>query len=397
VRKRIIATQILIFLTYNIYGQGRTFDGYIVTGGVRYEGEVIYKNEPNIFREIKFLKGGETMSNVFTPSQIEEFGIGQGRKFVTKSINGQNGFMNILIWGDINLYYHLDKDNNKLFFLENDKHGLRQLNESKNDKGYYGILRIFLEEGDLVDTIEETKLTEKSLMDLIITYHKKTGIDYQIIYNNEKLVQNTSFSINVGYTSTETDSPIWKNPSTSNDWYLGLHVLKNISGLRENLFLGTGLSLFSIDINGSYDDIPFDQTRNVYHDFSFKRFIAEIPFYLSFMDKSKEWSPVLSVGVNTQINLASSLQVQVDEYEFVFYDEVVREFVRTFEKDQETDPNIVGLYTSIGIAKKLSNGKSIIISFSYKKHAKNQNRTTSANKLNAYIITSTSVGVSFLL
>ncbi len=193
----------LVLCAVNLYAQSNFKQGFIVTNSNdTIIGYIDYRGDVRNARQCVFKTELKSNSIIYKPFDIQAYRFENDKFYVSKSINKndstQNRFMEFLVDGISDLYYYDDLDvehyiienkEGEQYELTNDKklvkiNGQDYLQRSHQ---YIGILKaVFSDCMEIMDEIDKSSLSQKSLIDITEKYHNYVCDDYEcVVYRKE--------------------------------------------------------------------------------------------------------------------------------------------------------------------------------------------------------------------
>ena len=116
----------------------------------------------------------EDSTTLYTPDQVKEYGLSNGKVFVAKEVDYQKVFLERLVKGETNLYF-FKRGNERTFFVERDSTYFREMPKEQNG-GYRSFLNDYTSDCEAVS--EAVKL---------VSYYKKPLAEFFERYNSCEL------------------------------------------------------------------------------------------------------------------------------------------------------------------------------------------------------------------
>jgi hypothetical protein len=191
--KKLIVTLILLFAGSYVWAQRDFRKGLIVThehdtiyGSIDYRGDI---------RNAKICSFREIESDVvtdFTPFDILAYRFTESKLYISKNIgdpdNPKYVFLECLVKGLVNLFYFRNDNHNDCYYVEKDGAllALEMLEQEviiegkkkiRRLKPYIGVLKGAFNVWEMNGEIDMAKLEHKSLINLVMYWHKSVGAD----------------------------------------------------------------------------------------------------------------------------------------------------------------------------------------------------------------------------
>lgn len=280
---------------------------------------------------------------VFQPGEIYGYGIENRLLFHSKKISGnETMFLEVIYQGTVELYGYRDRFRRNYFFLENIKTGdFEALTEkvigsklrSRVFKTYVDVLKLMLDKSDLIiDRIENTSLTHKSLTNLLVEYDDRYAkLKGKVLQGSkERWPPTTGFYLIQGSSKQTLGDYL----GTGNSYLAGLGIK-----FQKEISRGTKRLYLDLDITFSYEsfeqvytktEIVTDQsivTNGLNFGFistntpirgeveyttlvSLRRFNIGLPINIKYVFPGKKWLLTFNGGISPQQAITKSGQIQ---------------------------------------------------------------------------------------
>lgn len=340
--------------------------GYVISNdGDTTRGFVNYREGSKPFETCSFKPSMDEGSLTYQPTDISGYGFENGKFFLSRqiSIKGESGkvaFLELIISGRISLYKF---DSN--YYVEKEDQGLQQLiNElkevtvdgaifKKHSNRYIGTLKIYvLDCEQMTVRVEETKLSERSLSDLVKAYNQCKGVPSKTFKAKGRLTKavvgltggitfsQINFDASTGYRHLAGNFEVSRTP------VIGGFVNVSSRELGERISFQGGVSYFkSTYHNNNVYEIGLLTERN-YVTIELQQ--LKIPIGICYTFPKRNFTPYITLGVSTTFNLNSSSS-WVQEAELNNVVETYYMTAITFKKNQ------FGGWGSIGVLKSITN------------------------------------------
>ena len=273
-------------------------------------GEIDYRGDI-LMGEVCRFRVNETGKEVkYSPSDIIAYRFNEGKYFVSKELNGKNIFLEFLIKGQINIYYHRDVTGDH-YFLEKEGTKIIELPyeegvKYENDVPYFysstqhiGILNYYMQDAPEFQSriYKMGKPEHYTLIKLAEDYHHKVCKDGEcIIY--EKKIPLLIFNIEIIGGIVKYQNTDYNNDK--NYFQAGILMHACMQRLNEKLYIRTGILYSTLEAN------------NV------KEAVYKIPFQIEYIYPKGIVRPSVALGINlySQFNqsvaLTGGVSVKVD-------------------------------------------------------------------------------------
>ncbi len=366
-----LSRTLLLFLAFylliisNPLAQSNFKSGYVVTLQLDTIRGMIKEQDPYFgFDKCIFKKNGDDVEQLFNPGDIKAFRFDNDRYYVTYQINEKAVFIEEVLSGSISLYKYEEqywiRVGNDFKLLENsieivESNGTRRKREKKE---YVGILNYILSDcTTLSNQILNTKLLERSLTDLLISYYKCT--DERYIYYKENLKWTSfSFGFLAGMTATKfklTDNSDYYIPSANWDTYLSptIGVFGRFGFPKVNRKLGfeVGLNYLQAENNG-YASSAFYFSRDTVvkskkNHYINKSSLLKVPLSVRYKLGNRSVGPTVSGGLNITFILSNENSTQTEEYDLG----VITNYEEPIFEAKSFYP---GLFLAVGLEKSIA-------------------------------------------
>jgi hypothetical protein len=284
-KKTILLLTLLLLIAFISYGQ----KGY-------------YKKDTCMFLGVKMISGGNKLNSrlcqidtekkilTYSPEEISEYGLNDGRVYISRSIainnKEQKIFLERLNKGNINLYFYKD-NNGRKFFIERDGGQLIEIFKTGDDnEGYKDILKSYVQDcNNISDALKLVSFNKLSLSKFADQYN---SCEY-------KPFPHIKYGLIIGYSITNiTDSKIndevLKSAAFKNDYafnigiYLDVPVLVSYFSFHPEIYYQK--NTFTGHYEGSYDiaDIVINSNS------------VTVPVLLRYTHPSTKYRPYIDLG-----------------------------------------------------------------------------------------------------
>lgn len=274
--KRLLTNLAFIFLCSTaLIAQADYRRGYIVKlNGDTLRGFINYQKEAVNNSTCNFKRFEIAIPVNYSPENLKAYGINGGKQYLSTYVNGRRFFIEYLVKGEISLGY-LNRSGQHFFLLAKDEKPVELKSGRMTDENtgiayerYRDFLKDKLVPGDHSVLIQESKLEQASLIELVSRYNEKLNYvysipkrpkdknlihDYNLLGTNKfhfGLIGGTSFySFNPGvkkgnYFMTKCDFNVKPNPTG------GVFFRWNISRARPNWSFQTNLMYQKVSLYG---------------------------------------------------------------------------------------------------------------------------------------------------
>jgi len=279
----------LISAFTGIYGQSNFRPGFIIdTNNQTIQGEI--KDGGDVGNSSICLFRSDETSDIreYLPGSIYGYGFTDSKYYISKHINlddaDQLVFLECLVKGSASLYYFRNKKS-ELYFIEKEGGQLLALtNDAKEvmvngsktkvyTRKYIGLLKaIFSDCFDIQSSIDNVKLTHKSLKSITCEYNECAGKGSAcMIYDNSSRFRLRVGPL-IGFSSNQLSLKgqgqyAAFDFSTSNDPVFGILLDLSFSRLGDKLSFQLGTEFGNNDFNAYYEeDDPIDPFTTNYYD-----------------------------------------------------------------------------------------------------------------------------------
>lgn len=310
--------------------------GYIIThDNDTIEGKILYSGDNNLCSRCKF-KNDSIKKNIYSPATLKAYRFIEGRYFVSKKVDNQIVFLELLIDGELDVFYYRNSAGNDVYYIERDTIPLTELKyeekilyrpdgtmyESKS-KRHQAIIKYCTADApslaDNIDDIEEPK--HENLISIVKQYHDVVCDGNNcIVYSKEipaiKIYLEPILGIQ-NITPNEEDTIIDKS-------YLSTGVLAHFWLPRENekLYFKTGLIYSRYEYTNSHKHlakIPVCLEVQTQRGINMPRISYGINYYLN-----SEITVSCNLGIVSKINnkwrLSVAVDLEFDQYTLFFPD-----------------------------------------------------------------------------
>nr|WP_319401527.1 hypothetical protein [uncultured Carboxylicivirga sp.] len=285
--KGIITTAIIIFFSIlQLQAQSDLRNGYIITNNNdTIYGMIDYSWNRTNDKKCTFKKESNSETQVFIPNDIKSFRFIESKYYDSKNIEidgvTNSVFLELLISGKVNLYYHkglgkyyLEK-NEQLYELKNStevvsKNGYMYETEKRE---FVGVMTYLLQDANIQNYIDKAVLDHKSLIKIAKEYNKQMCSDEEcIIYEKKVAKVKKTYGVVVGLnglsvvqSGTFSDEMYYLNNSQFEFRIypsVGMYYKANMSGENERLYLqfeGT-YSYIDLKTSNSYSEPLYSMT-----------------------------------------------------------------------------------------------------------------------------------------
>ncbi|MDD2797446.1 MAG: porin family protein [Bacteroidales bacterium] len=342
---------------FSIYGQG----AYFLTDSISSTGENIIDNGDLLNAQFCTVEEGKK-SIRYTPYQVKEYGLNDGRIFFSKTIQIGDSLRKVfllqLVKGKISLYYYRGKST-KTFFWEKDSttlHELPKRHKNFSKKGFRDDLADLMNDCDNVkDATTVVNYNSKSLTELITYYNSCT----------KKPLQHFRYGFLLGAGLNRLEVAAFHINSAANlkfsyeaEFSPGIFIdfpieMSNFSFHTDLYFTKTGYYFNSI-----YTDVNF-ATKNT-------TFVANttsiyIPVLLRYTLPTISFRPFFNTGLIYAYNIKNN----TDIYTSTIYPSHIESSI--VDNSLLITKSQIGYSAGAGIEYKLSNEHSVFIDLRYNK------------------------------
>ncbi|OEK01484.1 hypothetical protein BFP97_08100 [Roseivirga sp. 4D4] len=342
-KKLILLCFSFLCLTQTGIGQELYREGFILTSPFdTTRGQIKYYSYNKAAIQCVFRNGDTGEEKVYQPEDIYGYGIEDKLLFNSKQIdNKQAVFLEVIYEGTMRLYGYRDRFRRNYFYLENTTTGdFEALTEkvigdklrNRVFKPYLDVLKLMLDKSDLIlDRIEKTALTHKSLTNLLVEYDKRYA-NFKgkvLLGSKEQWPPTTGFYLIQG----NAQQKLGDYSGTGNSYLAGVGVKfqKEISRGTKRLYLDLDLSLSyesfsqtykrteevtdqSIVTNGlnfAFISTNTDIRGDVDHETTvdLRRLNLGMPINIKYVFPGKKWLFTINSGINPQHALTKSGQI----------------------------------------------------------------------------------------
>ncbi|MFZ4412472.1 MAG: hypothetical protein ACOYOV_05250 [Bacteroidales bacterium] len=192
----------LFFATSIIYAQTDFRPGYILkSNGDTFAGVIDYRGDALMGTACRFKAINDTVETTYSPDDIAGYRFKESKYFVSKEFNGKRFFLEFLVKGKIDIFYHKN-DKGDHYYLAKDsailieippyeteikeKDGIKYLHVSKK---YMGMLMYYMQDapGFQERIASMGNLEHKTLIKLAKDYHSKVCSDRACIVYEKKI------------------------------------------------------------------------------------------------------------------------------------------------------------------------------------------------------------------
>ena len=260
---------LLLLATFSANGQQLYKEGFILNSPLdTVKGKIKYISY-NQAAENCIFKTEEGEETQYKPGDIYGFGIGKDLFFVSKKVEGEpDRFLEVLYQGSTILYSYRDTNSRNYFFLESKDTGkfgaltqkvIGTRNRRRVIRTYMDVLKLLLPESELVaEEIENTSLTARSLVRLLVAYDQRYANTQGIVYNGGSKKTPPKFGVLVGQGVGIFTLNGHKRSAVDRINSVGIRMQKEVSR-------GTGRLFIDVDLILSREDYSktFEASQNV--------------------------------------------------------------------------------------------------------------------------------------
>lgn len=291
-----ILLTILVNLTYS---QNDWRPGFIITNdNDTIPGYVDYRpNKENSLRCF-FRRTEQGKTELFNPGEIRGYRYADGKFYISRKVNINNPektyFLEFLLQGKVNAYYlklekgmyFIEKDG-KLYELKNTEaivivDGKEYLKEKKE---YIGTMNYVLQEAEIRNDINRTKLEHKQVITISKKYHEKVCTDEECIIFEKQVKPVT---IDVGFIAGSNMHTLYLYDDLS-------YELK----MENSFFGGVGFNFRNMPMIYERFSFNLEILMNRYYMNDAKYLSLNIPFLLDYKILANKLSPRVEAGIST--------------------------------------------------------------------------------------------------
>lgn len=365
-RKLVLLCAVCLFSLQTGLGQELYREGFILkTPFDTLKGQIKYYSYNKAAIQCVFRDQSTGEEHVYKPEDIYGYGIEDKLLFNAKEISdGKKLFLEVIYQGTIQLYGYRDRYRRNYFYLENTTSGdFEKLTEkvignklrNRTFKPYIDVLKLMLDKSDLiVDQIERTALTHKSLTNLLVEYDNRySKFKGRVIHGSrERWPPTSGFYLIQG----NAQQKLGDYTGTGNSYFAGFGVK-----FQKEISRGTKRLYLDLDVNFSYESFQQTYTKteevtdqsivtnglnfafistntairgDVDHSTSvdLRRFNIGVPINIKYVFPGKKWLFTFNSGINPQHALSKSGQIQgvLQQDEAVLLDVTTREETERF-------------------------------------------------------------------
>lgn len=257
---------ITIFILKGIlaYSQNNYTAGFIINlHGDTLTGNIFIDKPINCGKYCTFIIKGDSQPITYKANEISEYRFLNGKYYLSKKVPvdslKEKVFLQCLIKGKLSIYTYLNEKSRVIYFVETQTNELLELKNSEvervNKNGeiyiyrkqeYIGVLSSLMQNSEMIPIINNSKLSDKSLIKVIKTYSEKVSKDTNcIVFIKNK--QKSEISIVIGKNQTNTnlsDISLFKNNKyvEKNSPLIGIgYCLSNIDYFSRRISFHTGI------------------------------------------------------------------------------------------------------------------------------------------------------------
>ncbi len=342
-KKLILLCFSFLCLTQVAIGQELYRKGFILSSPFdTIHGQVKYYSYNKAAIQCVFRNGDTGEEKIFQPGDIYGYGIEDKLLFNSRRISDkQVVFLEVIYEGTMRLYGYRDRFRRNYFYLENTSTGdFEALTEKvignklrkRVFKPYIDVLKLMLDKSDLIlDRIEKTALTHKSLTNLLVEYDRRYAQfkGKVLLGSKEQWPPTTGFYLIQG----NAQQKLGDYKGTGNSYLAGIGVKfqKEISRGTKRLYLDLDLNLSYESFNQTYErteevtdqsivtnglNFAFISTNtnirgDVDHETSvdLRRLNLGMPINMKYVFPGKKWLFTINSGINPQHAITKSGQI----------------------------------------------------------------------------------------
>lgn len=193
---------LFLLISSEVYGQANFLPGYVLTSNNdTLKGYIDFRNNDKNSKKCSFRINSKTEIITFSPGEIKEYRIYNGKYFVSKEVGSKDTnemfFLEYMVNGITDLYYYwnegphylIEKKNGEIFELTNEEKsviidGKEHLHKTRI---YAGLLKVIFQDcPQIYPMIDKATLENRSLIDITKKYHEYVCDDEKcIIYENK--------------------------------------------------------------------------------------------------------------------------------------------------------------------------------------------------------------------
>ena len=203
-KRKLIFIALLVLVGTGAWAQRDYRKGYIITNQQdTIHGWIDYRGDVRNAKICSFKKSETDQATDYTPLDIAAYRFTDSKFYVSRNIGSADApkqvFLEYLVNGMANLYYHRDESSRGLYFIEKDDHFFElKIDEKEVEidgktgvakiKSYVGLLKATLNVWEMSDEIDKAKLDHSSLINITKNYHQYTCTDGSecIVYEKKK-------------------------------------------------------------------------------------------------------------------------------------------------------------------------------------------------------------------
>ncbi|MBO3700497.1 hypothetical protein [Roseivirga sp. E12] len=342
---RKLALLCISFLFLSQMGKGQELyrEGFILTSPFdTVRGQVKYYSYNKAATQCVFRIEDTGEEKVYQPGEIYGYGIENRLLFNSKKVSPSKiVFLEVIYEGTMRLYGYRDQFRRNYFYLENTSSGdFEALTEKlvgnklrqRVFKPYIDVLKLMLDKSELIlDKIESTALTHKSLTNLLVEYDERyANFKGRVLHGSkEQWPPTTGFYLIQGMAQQK----LGDYAGTGNAYLAGLGVK-----FQKEISRGTKRLYLDLDLNLSYESFQQTYTKteevtdqsivtnglnfafistnttirgNVDHSttINLRRLNLGMPLNIKYVFPGKKWLFTMNSGINPQHALTKSGQI----------------------------------------------------------------------------------------
>ncbi len=287
-------TLVLLYLVFLIPLSGNTQIDYTPGYIIKNEGDSVFGliQEKNNYKVCRFRASGSELDQEFLPGTIQAYRFTEGKYFVSKTIEEEEGprllFVEYLVNGKVNLYYYnnfygkhylIEKEDGSLLELSNSEEYIRTNEQGefkRNSNEHVGLLAYYFSDCmEIQPELAKVSISHNSLVNISKKYHEYVCEDEVcIIYEKQIPALKVGIAPYVGYSFSSLrikDEPLLEKFSfqNSNRAFVGLNFSFYFPRINKNL---------ALQIDANYGELYSTSFRTFYYGYTEKHNSLEIDF-----------------------------------------------------------------------------------------------------------------------
>lgn len=210
-------------------------------------GQIKYLSYNKAAEQVIFRSSPGAAEKVYYPKDIYGYGISGFLHFVSKPLEDEATFLELIYQGSLSLYTFRDSNSRNFFFIENPSTGefaeldekvMRRNRKKKAIPTFRGVLEAIIEKDHLVASeIENAHLTSKSLTNLLIAYDERLNRSTGRVYERKPPLWPPRKGIFLVSGNARQNLTNHENASNTMLWGAGIKFQKELSRATGRLFL----------------------------------------------------------------------------------------------------------------------------------------------------------------